>query len=70
MTAPIIQTTRDPVIAGGDADDVRSSAPGMWVLRRELGRLEDRAAATDWAWDAEVSRRVDCLLVLIERARA
>lgn len=32
----------------------------------ELGELEDEIAATGWAWDAELSHRVDRLLVRIE----
>ena len=40
------------------------------ALRRALGRLEDRALASSWAWDAALSHRVDSLLVLIEGAGA
>jgi hypothetical protein len=36
------------------------------VLRQALARLEDGAAASGWVWDAELSNRVDYLLVLIE----
>jgi hypothetical protein len=36
------------------------------VLRQALGRLEDGACAAGWAWDAELSNRVDHLLVLLE----
>ena len=38
------------------------------ALRHALGRLEDDAAASGWAWDAALSHRVDSLLVLIEGA--
>jgi hypothetical protein len=38
-------------------------------VERELGRLEDEAAAKGWAWDAARSCRVDAILVLIEAAR-
>lgn len=69
MTAPFIQTTPDPVIAGGDADDVRSSAPDMWALRLELGRLEDEAAAGGWGWDGAASQCVDRLIVALEARR-
>ena len=36
------------------------------VLRHALGRAEDEAVASGWRWDAELSHRVDHLLVLIE----
>jgi hypothetical protein len=36
------------------------------VLRHALGRAEDDAVASGWRWDAELSHRVDRLLVLIE----
>jgi hypothetical protein len=48
----------------------RPSAPDVAALRRELGRIEDHVTATGWAWDAELSPRVDHLLVLIEEPRA
>ena len=39
-------------------------------LRRELGRLEDEAAASGWVWDPGVSLRVDALHVWLEGRRA
>jgi hypothetical protein len=48
----------------------RSSSLAAAALKHDLGVLEDQAAATGWAWDAELSLRVDHLLVLIEEPRA
>lgn len=39
------------------------------ALRHALGRLEDGVVASGWAWDAELSHRVDHLLALIEDGR-
>ena len=39
------------------------------ALRRELGRLEDQAAASGWSWDAGLSLLVDALLVRLEARR-
>ena len=39
------------------------------VPRHALGRLEDGIAASGWMWNAELSHRVDHLLVLIEAGR-
>jgi hypothetical protein len=36
------------------------------ILRHALGRAEDEAVASGWRWDANLSHRVDRLLVLIE----
>jgi hypothetical protein len=36
------------------------------VLRHAIGRAEDEAVASGWVWDADLSNRVDHLLVLIE----
>lgn len=47
----------------------RPSAPDVSALRRELGRLEDRAAASGWGWDAGLSLHVDALLVRLEARR-
>jgi len=46
-----------------------SRALAVAALRRELGALEDQAAATGWAWDAMLSLRVDALLEQIEGRR-
>ena len=40
------------------------------LLRHELGRLEDEAAATGWTWDAALSFRLDALHVQLEGKRA
>jgi hypothetical protein len=37
----------------------------MSALRHELGKLEDRAAASGWEWDARLSLQ-DALLVRLE----
>ena len=47
-----------------------SSALDVAAVQRELGRLEDHAAATGWAWDAMLSLRVDALHVQREERRA
>jgi hypothetical protein len=47
-----------------------SSAPSAVELRRELAELEDRAAATGWAWDAALSLDIDGLHVWLEARRA
>jgi hypothetical protein len=39
-------------------------------LRDELAELEDRAAATGWAWDAALSLDIDVLHVWLEARRA
>jgi hypothetical protein len=39
-------------------------------LRDELAELEDRAAATGWAWDAALSLAIDVLHVWLEARRA
>ena len=36
------------------------------VLRQAIGQLEDGVAAAGWMWDAELSHRIDRLLVLLE----
>ena len=38
-------------------------------LRAELGRLEDEAAATGWAWDEPLSRQIDRLLLALKADR-
>jgi hypothetical protein len=43
---------------------------GIVLALRELGGLEDEAAASGWAWDAALSPRVDALRALIEECRA
>jgi hypothetical protein len=58
-----------PGVPGARPTMFPSSRVDVAAPRREVGRLEDRAAATGWAWDAEVSRRADCLRVRIEQAR-
>jgi hypothetical protein len=47
-----------------------ASAPSAVELRRELAELEDRAAATGWAWDAALSLDIDVLHVWLEARRA
>jgi hypothetical protein len=47
----------------------RFSSLDVAALKRELGALEDEAAAMGWTWEAELSHRVDHLLVLIEDGR-
>jgi len=58
------------------APSSESSAPA-WsadlvseALRRELGQLEDEAAATAWAWNETISQRVDWLIVALEERHA
>lgn len=39
-------------------------------IRLELGVLEDRIAASGWAWDEGISLRVDALIMMLEERGA
>jgi hypothetical protein len=42
---------------------------GFLLCRRALGRLEDQVAANGWAWDADLSARIDTLHTRLEASR-
>jgi hypothetical protein len=57
-------------VAGASQYLERKEGLDVASLRAELGAIEDEVVAVGWVWDAELSHRVDSLLVLIEDGRA
>ena len=61
-----VMPSRDEAVSAGLASSVQKA---LQELRRELGQLENEAAASGWTWDPVVSRRVDALHVQLEGER-